>query len=55
MKSERQKRPSRPTRAQKERIAAAGYRPENWLVQDYDELSLTLVNKQTGKRRVILC
>ena len=55
MNSKRMKRASRPTRMQKERIAAAGYRPENWLVQGYDENAMTLVNKRSGKRRVILC
>ncbi len=49
------KMPKKPTRAQKVKIEAAGYRWENWLVQDEDNNSLTLVHKQTGTRKVILC
>lgn len=49
------KMPRRPTRKQKEQIAAAGYRPENWLVLDADKISMTIVSKESGRKRVILC
>lgn len=49
------KMPRKPTRKQKEIIEAAGYRRENWLVVDTDNLSMTIVHKQTGTRKVILC
>ena len=39
---------------QKKKIAAAGLKWENWLVKDEDNISLALVNKQSGKIRVIL-
>lgn len=49
------KRARRPTRKQKEQIVAAGYKPENWMVLDADNLSMTIVNKESGRKRVILC
>lgn len=49
------KRPKRPTRKQKEQIVAAGYRPESWLVLDADNISMTIVSKESGRKRVILC
>lgn len=44
----------RPTLEQKKKIAAEGLKWENWLVKSEDNISLTLVNKQSGKIRVIL-
>ena len=44
----------KPTLEQKKKIAAAGLKWENWLVKDEDNISLALVNKQSGKIRVIL-
>lgn len=49
------KMPRRPTRKQKEQIAEAGYRPENWLVLDTDKISMTIANKESGRKRVVLC
>lgn len=49
------KMPRRPTRKQKEQIVAAGYKPENWLVLEEDNLSMTIVNKESGRKKVILC
>lgn len=48
------KNPKKPTLEQKKKIAAAGLKWENWLVKDEDNISLALVNKQSGKIRVIL-
>jgi hypothetical protein len=49
------KMPKKPTRQQKEMIAKAGYVPENWLVLEKDNISMTIVNKESKRRRVILC
>ena len=49
------KMPKRPTREQKEMIQKAGYVPENWLVVGKDNISLTIMNKESKKKRVILC
>ena len=49
------KMPRRPTRKQKEQIVAAGYKPENWLVLEADKLSMTIVNKESRRKKVILC
>lgn len=46
-------RATKPTYEQKKKIAAAGLRWENWLVKEEDNISLALVNKQSGKIRVI--
>lgn len=48
------RRPKRPTLAQKKKMTAAGLRWENWLVSYEDNISMTLVSRQTGKRRHIL-
>ena len=48
------KMPKKPTLKQKKKIAEAGLKWENWLVKDEDNISLALVNKQSGKIRVIL-
>ena len=49
------KMPRRPTRKQKEKIVAAGHKPENWLVLEADNLSMTIVNKESRRKKVILC
>lgn len=49
------KMPKRPTREQKEMIQKAGYVSENWLVVGKDNISLTIMNKESKKKRVILC
>lgn len=49
------KMPKKPTRAQKEKIKTAGYKWDNWLVLNEDNISLTLIHKHTGTRKVILC
>lgn len=43
----------RPTLAQKKKITAAGLRWEDWFVSYEDNISMTLVSRQTGKRRHI--
>ena len=45
----------KPTRKQKEIIEKAGYRWDNWLVKEADNLTITIVHKKTGTRKVILC
>lgn len=42
------------TRAQKEIMAAAGLDWKNWYVYDEDKISLTVVSKRSGRRRVLL-
>ncbi|WP_337404556.1 hypothetical protein [Suilimivivens sp.] len=49
------KRPRKPTREQKVKIKAAGYVPENWNVLYEDNISMMIVNKESGRRKVILC
>lgn len=46
-------RATKPTLEQKKKIAEAGLRWENWLVKEEDNISLALVNKQSGKIKVI--
>ena len=43
----------KPTLQQKKKIVAAGLRWENWLIKHEDNVSIALVNKKTGKIRVI--
>ena len=38
-----------------EKIKAAGYVPENWNVLYEDNISMMIVNKESGRRKVILC
>lgn len=49
------KRPRKPTREQKVKIRAAGYVPENWNVLYEDNISMMIVNKESGRKKVILC
>ena len=48
------KQPKAPTLAQKKLIAGAGLKWKNWSVVDEDNPSLTIINKGSGRRRVIL-
>lgn len=48
------KRLKKPTRAQKEMLTEARLNWKNWYVHDEDNLSITVVNKTSGKRRIIL-
>lgn len=49
------KKPQNPTRNQKEIIKKAGLDWNNWLVPHggEDNISLAIINKKSGKRRVI--
>lgn len=47
------KRLKNPTRAQKESMSAAGLDWKNWYVQEEDNLSITVISKRCGRRRVI--
>lgn len=44
----------KPTKKQKKIISARGLTWENWNVLEEDNLSLTIVSKRSGQRRVIL-
>ncbi len=48
------KQPKRPTREQKKVISEAGLDWTTWSVLGEDNISLTLVSKKSGRRRVIL-
>lgn len=47
------KNPRKPTREQKKIIADSRLDWKNWLVVDADPKSLTLINKNSGRKRVI--
>lgn len=49
------KQPRKPVLEEKKRIAAAGLDWKNWSVLEKDNNSITLVNKKSGRRRVIIC
>ena len=42
-----------PTRAQKVIMSAAGLEWKNWYVQEEDNLSLTVISKKGGRKRVL--
>lgn len=44
----------KPTLEQKKIISGAGLNWRTWNVAEEDDISLTLVSKKTGRRRVIL-
>lgn len=48
------KRVKNPTRAQKIIMAAAGLDWKNWNVLEEDNLSITVISKKAGRRRVLL-
>ena len=48
------KQPKKPTLAQKKIINAAGLDWKTWNVHDEDNISLTLISKKSGRRRVLL-
>lgn len=48
------KQPKKPTLAQKKIIAAAGLDWKNWSVLEEDNISLALISKKSGRRRVLL-
>lgn len=54
LKEKKGRRPKRPTLAQKKKITAAGLKWENWLVSHEDNISLTIISRQSGRRREIL-
>lgn len=47
------KNPKRPTRRQKEQIEQRKLNPENWFVERDTVGELVLINKQTGKQRIL--
>jgi len=48
------KRVKNPTRAQKELMVAAGLDWKNWNVLEEDNLSITVISKKAGRKRVLL-
>lgn len=48
------KNPRKPTRAQKKIISDSGLNWRNWLVLDEDNISLSLINRESRRRRVVL-
>ncbi len=49
------KQPRKPFLEEKKQIVAAGLDWKNWSVLERDNNSITLVNKKSGRKRVILC
>lgn len=47
-------RPRVPTREEKKQIAKVGLNWNTWLILNQDNISLTLISKKSGRRRVIL-
>lgn len=47
------KQPKRPTRNQKEIINSHGLNANNWMIQKESEFYLYLINKESGKQRII--
>ena len=48
------KNPKKPTRAQKKIVTEAGLDWHTWLVVEEDNISLALISKKSGRRKVIL-
>lgn len=46
-------RPERPTLAQKKTISRAGLLPDNWMVLDDGSVSMVILSRKSGQRRVI--
>ena len=46
-------RPERPTLAQKKAISRDGLLPDNWLVLDDGSVSMVILSRKSGQRRVI--
>lgn len=47
------KQPKKPTLAQKKIIKAAGFDWKTWNVAEEDNISMTLISKKSGRRKVI--
>ena len=48
------KRVTKPTLAQKKVMVAVGLDWKNWNVSDEDNLSITVISKKAGRKRVLL-
>ena len=46
-------RPRKPTRNEKELIKSYKLDWHNWLIGDEDNIALTIINKESGRRRII--
>ena len=47
------KQPKKPTLEQKKAIKAAGLDPKTWSVGNVDNISMTLISKKSGRKKVI--
>lgn len=47
------KQPKKPTLEQKKAIKAAGLDPKTWNVGNVDNISMTLISKKSGRKKVI--
>lgn len=48
------KQPKKPTLKQKKWIASSGYDWHEWNVYDEDHISVAIINKKTGRKRLVL-
>ena len=46
-------RPEKPTLAQQKAISRAGLLPDNWMVLDDGSVSMVILSRKSGQRRVI--
>ena len=51
----KRKMPKKPTREQKKRMSNAGFDWKQYLILESDNISMTAIHKQTGRRSVIIC
>ena len=49
------KMPTKPTREQKKRLSGAGYDWKRYLIKDVDNISIAVIDKETGRIEVIFC
>lgn len=47
--------PKKPTREQKKRMSNAGFDWKQYLILESDNISMTAIHKQSGRRSVIIC
>lgn len=47
------KQPKKLTRTQKEMLSKEKLVPDNWMLLNEDNISITVINKKSGKRKII--
>lgn len=47
------KQPKKLTRTQKEILSKENLVPDNWMLLNEDNISITVINKKSGKRKII--